>query len=224
MNKIEFEQIKNNYLNTRPPERLVSGGWLEVVGKLSEGQRRSIPLFFRLVLACLVIMILVGGGLLGISQAAVPGDALYLVKRLAEDMTYAVTGDEIKKVDARAWEVLKVAGSGDDGTKLEKAAQEYQQAVNESKEETASEKKEEIRNELRRHGDRFEEIKKSKPGISEKLDIAINAAREGAEVKGVGDSRDEEEDGERNDGDNGGNGNNGGKKGNSRENSDDERD
>ncbi|MBI4038003.1 hypothetical protein HY382_03090 [Candidatus Curtissbacteria bacterium] len=193
MRREEFEQIKSIYLNMQPSPALSEGGWLELVGKLNKKPRRFFPIFFRLVLTSFVMLILAGAGLVKLSQASVPGDALYSVKRLSEDLVVEITGDVKKKVEFRANEVLKVAGEKDEET-LKKATDEYKKAVEEASSKTRDEEKEQLKENLRNQGIRFEESKRSNPDLSDKLEKAIEAAKKGSgEIKGDKDRKGKED-------------------------------
>lgn len=189
MKQEEFEEIKNTYLNTQPPRRLNEGGWLELVGKLNKKSRRFNPLFFRLVLTCFVIVIFAGGSLVKASQVSVPGEVFYPVKRLAEDLVSEITGDEQKKVESKAREVLKVADENDE-EKLQKATEEYKKTVEAAGDKVGDREKERLNDNLRNQGRKFEEVKRERPHLSKELDKAIDAARRGAgDVKGEKDRR-----------------------------------
>lgn len=179
-----FKEAKKDYFSIAPPERVLLYGWLEVRDKLEKKVRpRDILVWFLLrptAAFALAILLLVGGaaGLIARAQESLPGETLYPVKRLYEDIALAVTGDNEIKVEGRAQEIIILSQrEQQDSKKLKEAVIEYEVTVAEVKEKVVGEEREKLKERLKRHKEKFEKIYKearSKEEIKKAIEATEN--------------------------------------------------
>lgn len=183
MEKFNLNDLKKVYLSTTPSKRLADGGWLELVGKLEEPQRVSKFWFLqkRFVLLSVVILLVAMFSLAKVSEAAAPGDLLYPVKRIAEDIGVAVSGDRQAKVDARAKDIINTVERNKDQKTVEKATEEYKKTVTDTQNDVRKnpQEQEKFKENLKKQEQDFENTATHNPQAAEHLSEAIESSRRG---------------------------------------------
>ena len=196
-----FKEAKKDYLSIKPPERVSLYGWLELRDKLDK--KVLLHDFVLWVLlrpafaTALVILLLVGfaGAVAAASKNSLPGETLYPVKRVYEDIAAVVTGDNQIKLDARAHEIIILSQKEEeDSQRLKESVIEYKISVARFKEKVNEKERVELKEKLKRHKEEFERIY-NKSKSKEEIKKAIEATEiNGEEVKGEKEEDHEEED------------------------------
>lgn len=184
----QLKQIRKDYLKIEPPPDLVEHGWLALRKEIEAHERHKFaffPLFTRNIAFATITIILLGGGFIGLvkaSQSSLPGDRLYPVKRLTENFTTAILGDQQIKTEKRAEEVVGVAKEKNDPALLEQTVKDYQEAVLKTKQEVENTgKKDEFQKDLKRQEQQFKDVSEQKPILKDVLEEAIEASKKGRE-------------------------------------------
>lgn len=175
-----LENFKRVYQNTGPSEEFLKHGWQDLQDKMMELKKphKSDRFFYLRPFAFLVLIIFfltaVSAGIVQASQKALPGQPLYQVKRVSENIYSAVSGNNVLKVENRGREVLEL-NKKSETEKVQKAVEEYKKAVEEAS--SSGKNIEEIEKKLEEQEEEFEEIKQ---GISvEEINKAIEISKSG---------------------------------------------
>lgn len=197
-----FKEAKKDYLSIKPPERVSLYGWLTLRDKLDKKVWFHDFVFWLLVrpalATALAILLLVGfaGTAVVASRNSLPGETLYPVKRVYEDIAAMVTGDNQIKLDARAHEIIILSQKEEeDSQRLKESVIEYKISVARFKEKVDERQRVELKEKLKRHKEEFERIyerTKSKEEI--KKAIEATEINNGEEVKGENEEDHGEED------------------------------
>lgn len=135
----KLDKIKSQYQNTELPQYLIYNGWADLKFTLPIQQNHfwNINLKRGLIFAstCLFVTTTVAG----IAQASKPGNTLYPIKTLTQDIKANITGNYQEKVEKRAQDVLDLSTKSQD--KLDKAIEKYQKTAKESLEKTKDDQK-----------------------------------------------------------------------------------
>lgn len=160
-----LKEAKKDYLGVKPPERVSLYGWLELRDRLDKRLGVKDMLVWFLVrpgLAfALALVLLVGGGagLISAANASLPGDSLYPVKRVYENIASAVTGNHEIKVEGRANEIIILSQKEEESTeKLKEAVIEYEVTVAAVQQEVNEEERKSLNETLKKHREEFEKI------------------------------------------------------------------
>ena len=160
-----FNEAKKDYLFIKPPERVNLYGWLELRDKLDKKVwLHDFVLWFLLRPAfatALAILLLVGfaGAVAAASKNSLPGETLYPVKRVYEDIAAVVTGDNQIKLDARAQEIIILSQKEEENSqRLKESVIEYEVTVARFEEKVDEEERVELKEKLKRHKKEFERI------------------------------------------------------------------
>lgn len=201
----KLEKLRKDYISIHPRDEFSQRGWLDLRERIDVGPK---PIFIfppvlarSLVFAAFILFILAGGGitLVQAAQRSLPGEPLYPVKRLSEDITVKLTGNSRGKVSNRAQEIIDLVKKDKDGDRLEKAAQEYRETVLETKQEIekSGKNEEEFEKILEEQEKQFKEAIKKGSSSQNQLEEAIDAAkrgRNGGEVEGENDNHKDRDD------------------------------
>ena len=185
-----FKEAKKDYLSIKPPERVSLYGWLELRDKLDKKVwLHDFVLWFLLRPAfatALTILLLVGlaGAVAAASKNSLPGETLYPVKRVYEDIAAVVTGDNQIKLDARAQEIIILSQKEEENSqRLKESVIEYEVSVARFKEKVNEKERVELKEKLKRHKEEFKRIYGRTK--SQEIKKAIEATEiNGEEVKG----------------------------------------
>ena len=160
-----FKEAKKDYLSIKPPERVSLYGWLELRDKLDKKVwLHDFVLWFLLrpaLATALAILLLVGfaGGLAAASKNSLPGETLYPVKRVYEDIAAVVTGDNQIKLDARAQEIIILSQKEEGNSqRLKESVIEYEVSVARFEEKVDERERVELKEKLKRHKEEFKRI------------------------------------------------------------------
>lgn len=180
------EEIKKSYLKTPIPERLSTQGWIDLEQKLEDQLPPSTPYLFYIkrvsfALAVLLIFLTV---LVSGAQAAQPGDKLYPVKLLADQVKAKITNNPQIPVQNRAQEVINL--SKQNSPKLNQAVSQYDKTLNQQKDQAKTpDQKQKLDQSLQTQEQKLEEVQKSQPQ-NEQIEQAIDQTKKvQGEVKGA---------------------------------------
>lgn len=184
MNEEKYlQKFKEVYLNKRATPRLSMDGWSEISSKID-----GVPgpfVFWRKswAVAFLSILLIAGGSFVFYTNvsAALPGDRLYPVKILSEDVIAKVTGSNQIKIDNRADEIIDLSDKKQEDTKdLQKVSKEYSDEVKKVKSdpEVSKEHKADLQKHLEEDNKKFTETVKKNPEIEQDIKSAIESSRE----------------------------------------------
>lgn len=184
MNEEKYlQKFKEVYLNKRATSRLSMDGWSEISAKI-DGRR--IPFMFwkkSWAVALLSVLFIAGGGFVFYTNvsAALPGDKLYPVKILSEDIVAKVTGSNQVKINNRADEIIDLSDKKkEDADSLQKVSKEYSDEVKKVKSdpEVSKEHKNELQKRLEEDNKKFTEAVKKNPEVEHDIKSAIDSTRE----------------------------------------------
>lgn len=179
-----LKKLQADYENTLPSRHLLENGWSELKSRL-EPKSQAHWLFMPLgkyTLAFTSVVILAVGLSLGLSQvaqASLPGDTLYPIKRLSENILYIVSSDPQIKIDNRANEIIRLAEKEKKENILKETVDDYQNEVLHVKNELEESERQEFREKLEEHEQNFEKLIENTPSTKEEIERAIEAARKG---------------------------------------------
>ncbi len=131
----KLEKLRREYIKIAPPEGLAQRGFADL--RLAMFEQRpptfSLLAFFRRPVYLVPIFIILLGffsvGIVNAAQGALPGDSLYKVKRVSEDVFVAITGDDQIKAERRSQEIFGLIKKGSESDLIEKARKEYETEV-----------------------------------------------------------------------------------------------
>lgn len=186
-------ELKKDYLEISPMAKFQARGWQDFCLKLALKDRR--PRFFaagwsRSTMVLIPSFILLAGGLFLMAkttQASLPGEIFYPVKRASENLVTMVAGNEEIKTDNRAQEIVGLVKKNQGGTAiLEKTVAEYRNSVAETKKEVEPLGKEhqEFDLKLEKHRDHFQEAIRENPSSEKELQRAISVTKDEEEHQG----------------------------------------
>src|SRR3989344_5774254 len=156
-----LEKIKREYLKTKPSEGFEKGAWQKLAKELPE-QERKMPISFivrRTVLFAVILIAFIAFGmftLMEIAQASLPGEPLYPVKRLYENIAFTKPSTKKIKVERRG-----------------------QESIEEAWKKTSEKEEEELREVLEDHEKRFREIIEENSGSKFEIEEAIEINHQG---------------------------------------------
>ena len=178
-----LKEAKKDYLSVKPPERVTSYGWLELREKLDKKLSFRELAFLFLVrpafATALSIILLTGfaGAVLVSAQSSLPGETLYPVKRISEDVLSSITGSKVIKLESRAQEIIILSQKEDeDSDRLKESVIEYEVTVAKVEEKVEEEEKKDIEEALEKHKEEFERIYKNSKS-KEEIKKAIEATK-----------------------------------------------
>lgn len=178
-----LKEAKKDYLAVKPPERVTSYGWLELREKLDKKFSLRELLFWFLVrpvfATALSILLLTGfaGAVFVSAQNSLPGETLYPVKRISEDVLSSITGSKVIKLEGRAQEIIILSQKEDeDSDRLKESVIEYEVTVAKVEEKAEEEEKKDIEETLEKHKEEFEKIYKETKS-KEEIRKAIEATK-----------------------------------------------
>lgn len=193
----KLENLKKDYIKTRLPDYLIYDGWRELSLRL-ETRRSLLPRVLPKTLALIALMIFISAGVVTSAQAAKPGQALYPIKILSENVYAQVTGNQQFKIERRAQEVIETS---DNGESFDEAIKLYEQTIDEAgdkSKDAQEEEKERLREKLEEQEKLFQEAQEQKPQSKKRLEeILERTRRTRGEVKGQKDKKSEDQNNEK---------------------------
>jgi len=169
-----LKESKREYLETPLPEYLKYDGWRDLRVKLEPRGWSLWGMAFKRGVVFLAAALFFLGSLVGVAQAAKPGDKLYTVKVLADKIFAQVTGNYEVKVQRRAAEVIETSRSNESTRAADRANREYQKALDEAKvKAVGSGKRENFKKILERQEEKFKKESESNDQTKERLDDVI---------------------------------------------------
>lgn len=184
----KLEELKKEYKSIAIPDYLISNGWLDLSLKLPEKNKSLWHMFLvrGLVFASLVLFL--GVGLVGVSQASKPGDLLFPVKEFSEKVAIkaGVANPEISVI-RRANDLIDQSQKNQDAA--QKASQEYQKTLEQSKQDAEkSGDTKQFKQTLEKQEQKFTDAQKNNHGSTELNRAVEETQRVNGEVKGEKDS------------------------------------
>ncbi|MCL5784603.1 MAG: hypothetical protein M1142_04615 [Patescibacteria group bacterium] len=166
----EIDKFREIYISCPQPDNLER--WDQIETKLGK-QDSSRPYIPSSLITAVVGIFLFSATLVGVAQAAKPGDHLYPLKILTDNTIAAVARNPELKVQKRAEDIIKVSS---DSGRLEDAIKHYQQTVNDAKKEVQekSQDQQKLKQTLKDQDKKFTEEAKKEPAFSSKLPEIIN--------------------------------------------------
>lgn len=182
-----FEDLKKHYLKIKTPSYLETHGWADLKVKLSEDGKHSFKKSHILGLAsALAFCLLVSLTTIFASQNSKPGESLYQVKILSDNIYSQITGDYESSIEKRAEELIELKDN--ENGEFAQAAKEYEKAIEDAKEKSKDEEegdKEKLRKKLEEQERRFQGITESNPGTENRLkEVLEKTKKTRGEVKG----------------------------------------
>ncbi|MCL5784886.1 MAG: hypothetical protein M1142_06065 [Patescibacteria group bacterium] len=176
----ELETLRKKYIAVSKPDNL---DWSSLESRLgSQEQPKSWPVKqFLLSITAIVIVLSI---FTGAAQAARPGDQLYPLRILTDNLMAKVSGDSSQVIEKRAEDIIKVSN---DPKKLGQAIEHYQQTVEDiSREASGPAKKQELKTVLKKQEQKFAAEAKKNPASQPQLNQLINQTqKDEGEVKGT---------------------------------------
>lgn len=187
MSTKEFlEKSKKEYLSIKPRKEFIKYGWLDLKNEIERREKEAFALrpffLFKYSLIGIVILFAILGSTFGVASAAsrsTPGSVFYPLKRVGENILSLSPYNSQLKIKNRAQEIEDIAKRGDKN-RLQKAVETYREILVETKKKASKdEEKKKLRTTLKEQEQRFEELEKNIPAVSEQLNSAIHTAQEG---------------------------------------------
>lgn len=181
-----LKKSKISYLRTEPSEKFLAQGWNDLENKINNLERphpNFIYSFIRPIAFAVMAFFIVGGAFAGLAQASqrsLPGEPLYPVKRLSEEIISTTSGNNLIKVDNRAKEIVGLAQKHDrNEDNLNRTIKEYREEV--EKISKSGKSAQEFEKVLESHEKEFEEVRDDRSGSDsgEDIDEAIKISKSG---------------------------------------------
>lgn len=185
----QLESLRKEYIGQPTPVYLSQDGWRGLLTQLPGRRTTLVPILLRRALIFASIVVLLSGSLLTAAQAATPGNPLYQIKLLSEDIVVLITGRDELKIERRAQEVIDL--SSDSSEHLDEATIEYQEAIRESKPEgQESAVNQKFKQTLEKQEEKFKKAIEKNPALKDKLKEVIEETQKTkGEVKGKKDQK-----------------------------------
>ncbi|MBI2196660.1 hypothetical protein HYU45_03545 [Candidatus Daviesbacteria bacterium] len=177
----KLKDFKRIYQATEPSGHFLEHGWQDLQDKKRQleliGAKRSLFYLRPFATATLMVFILAGvlGGVVRASQNSLPGEVLYPVKRISEEVASTVSGNKLIKVEGRANDIVELSRKGRNSKRIQKAVGEYKTAVAEASRSGKNIQK--IEKTLEDQEKEFESVKKGPQ--EEEINEAIEISRSG---------------------------------------------
>lgn len=197
----ELYKLKNYYQMIQAPPKLEKNGWKMLEKQLVKQSSNKFhfglkPLFVGLT--ALLFFVTTSLFVAQQAQGALPGEPLYPVKRLSENIIQTVTNDPQVSVDNRAREIVDLSKKQKD-KHLKNTMEEYKKAVEQAKQkaEKSEKEKESLRKKLEKQEKEFQKAHKDSLQ-KETIDEAIKAAKKGKNGKDKENKKTEKEESDKN--------------------------
>ncbi len=149
-------------------------------------------------LAFTLLFIFIGlFSLIQVAQASLPGEPLYPVKKLYENLAFTKPQGKKEKTERRANEIIDIVNKKKGKKVLKETIDDYKKTIDEAKEKLSTGK--DLEEVLSEQEKRFEQAIEENPESKEMLDEAIKAIRDektGEDVKGEIDGKNEKSESE----------------------------
>lgn len=188
-----LKQTRKKYLSVKPPKDLEEYGWLALKKEIVARDRYRKPFMFLLrqnaLFTVVLAFLLVGAsvGLVKASQHSLPGDTLYPLRRLPENIFVTLSGDNQIRTEKRLEEIICAVEHKSDQTVLKETVKQYQKAVSETKRQAEkSGQTEKLQAKLKRQQEKLQSVSEKIPASKELLKEAIKATEINEDqVKGI---------------------------------------
>jgi hypothetical protein len=171
--------LKKEYEKTQATAHLKESGWGELarrIGFLETPKKNTWLRNFALAFAVLLLFIF---GTYQVAQAALPGDKLYPVKILSENIIRGTSGSSQVAIDHRAEEIVILSKKQEvNKESLERISIEYKEVVNQEKQQikVSGEPDTNFRRKLDEHHQEFDKISHDNPEIGDEIKDAQEAS------------------------------------------------
>lgn len=187
----EFLNLRREYLKTQPSSFLQTSGQRDLLSRLEEQKKPLFAPALGLGFAFALLLIFCTA-VIGVSQSAKPGEALYSVKILSDRAYTKVTGDFEPAIDRRVEEMIEA--KDEPNGEFDEVAKQYQLSIEEAKnksKDSKEDKKEQFRRKLEEQEKKLQEISNQNPKLYKKLQEVVERTRKTrGEVKGEKDKND----------------------------------
>ncbi len=170
-----LKSLKQRYLKTRPSQGLLLNGRQSLLNQIAQSQKKPFFVWRRsFALAFGILLIFVGSlfGFYKITEASLPGDIFYPVKRFSEKVAERATGSNQTAIDNRAQEIVTLAKQEKvKAEALKETVKEYKQNVEQTRSEIEESGKTnaEFQQKLEEQHRRFDETAKEAPSTQEDI-------------------------------------------------------
>ncbi len=183
----KIKLLKDEYQSIEAPGYLVSHGWLDLSLKLGDHHGFSWRLIFVRGLMFASVVLVLSGAVVGVSQAAKPGDLLFSVRAMSEKVAAKVVGNPDIIVVRRADDLIDQ--SKKDPQALDRASEEYTKALEQSKQDAQkSGNTQNFKQTLDKQEQKFTEAQKGDHSSSGLKKAVEETQKVNGEVKGEKDS------------------------------------
>ncbi len=171
----KLTNLKIDYLKIEPSTSFLNNGWKNLSNHLEPRKTHKFWLMWRwsFTTATLVLLLIAGSifGLFQGAKAALPGDRLYPLKRISENVISKTQGNDQIKVENRAHEIIGlVKEKQKDQQAIDKTVKEYQENVNKVTEQIKQpEKQQEFEKKVEEHKQEFQKLSEENPEIEKDL-------------------------------------------------------
>jgi hypothetical protein len=179
MNTDEYlNDLKKEYSKTEATWHLKVSGWEKLSRQIdpTEIKKNHWLKNFGIAFAVFAIFLL---GTYKMASAALPGETLYPVKLISEEIIQKVSGSNQVAIDNRANEIISLSQEqGIDNQNLEQIVADYKENVNEARQsfEVTGKSSIDFQNKLDEQHSEFEKIGKDHPDIEDEIKDAKDAS------------------------------------------------
>src|SRR3989344_3027635 len=179
-----LEKFRKEYLKIGPSVYLEHHGWQDLYAKLESRKAVNLNILFGRGLAFASLILLLLGSVVGVAQAAKPGDALYPVKLAADEAFATVSGKPEIKVERRGQEIIDVSNQSQQ--QLDEATKENLKSLENSMQDTQrSGRGQDFASTLDEQEKKFRKAHEDNPQSADKLEEAIKQTEQArGEVQG----------------------------------------
>ncbi len=173
----KLEKVRKSYIGQAVPSYLINDGWRDLYTKLDLQKGLNFRLIFGRALIFASVALVFLGSVVGAAQAAKPGNALYPVKLLSDDIVAKVAGKPEIKIERRGQDIIDLSNNSKE--QINEATNEYQKSLDETKKEVEkSGKSENVENALDQQEQKFREAQRRNPQSARNFDDAIRKTKE----------------------------------------------
>lgn len=180
---MNLEDLKKDYIKTQAP----SSNWINFESKLT-AQSPNLRPAIKGSLTAFVLSTLIFSTVVGSAQAAKPGQTLYPLKILSDNVVAKITGKYEVKIEKRAQDVIDVSQKSE--SDLDEATKAYSETLEQTKKEAQkTQTQEKFKKTLEVQEQKLKEAQQKNSNVQDKLQDVIERTQEvRGEVKGQSES------------------------------------
>lgn len=176
-----LEKIKKEYLKINPSPEFESFGWESLSLSAQDATRTFKNYMARAVLITSAVMVFLSAfmfGLIQAAQASLPGEPLYPIKRLYEDIIFNKPEQKKEKAKERVSEIIEAVNRKKDKKTIEKSINEYKKTIQKAEKGISGDDKDDLRKSLKEQEKRLREEIKDNSELKDKIEKATNTVFE----------------------------------------------